>query len=178
MKMTIGKLLFELSLFVYPSLGFAQDLKFLGIPIEGKLHTFVNKLKEKGYSSIPFFIYNRSYNGFKTKNLSGSFWKFPNCYVFPRAIKGSKDVSSVIIRPRSDYWLKDELIYSLDQKYGRHTEYNSTVNSDEETFIWKVTGGEIILFANTIPGQVFELLYRNSHESKILKNYNYEDEEL
>ena len=98
------------------SVGYAQHLKFKGIPLEGTLTDFVSQLKAKG------FTYAGTEDGIAL--LQGEFAGYKNCIVGVATFSGTQNVCKVVsLFPdkenwsgvTSDYYGLKEL---LTEKYG------------------------------------------------------------
>ena len=165
MKGLILALLIGIPVFVYGQ----EHLRFLDHPITGDLKEFVKKLNAEGYESVS----NKyRFQGMQTKTVRGTFWKFSDSYVIVRKFKRSPDVSSVYIHPKNGYVLLNELIDVMDSKYGSHEEYTSYTNVNEINYSWNLPTGCISIFASTIYGQAFDILYQDYLEIIILNKVN------
>lgn len=184
------KLLVSISLLVASAIGImAQDhLSFKGIPIEGSMSSFCQKLKAKGFTSI-----GREGN---FALLTGDFTGI-NAHVAVVSTDDGKDVFGVIVVfDSSNEW--NELVSTYDRykdlytrKYGKPTvsKENNPARSDSNTALmaevydgkvvygsaWKVAGGDIELSIEKADGfyqgQVM-IRYRDAQnvETKIQKD--------
>lgn len=142
-----------------------EHLCFLDHPITGDLKEFVKTLNADGYESVS----NKyRFQGMQTKTVRGVFWKFSDCYVVVRKFKKSPDVSSVYIHPKKGFVLLNELIDVMDSKYGSHEVSTSYTNINEITYSWSLPVGCISIFASTIYGQAFDILYQDYIEVNII----------
>ena len=165
MKCLILALLIGMPVFVCGQ----EHLRFLDHPITGNLKEFVKTLNAEGYESVS----NKyRFQGMQTKTVRGAFWKFSDSYVVVRKFKKSSDVSSVYIHPKKEFVLLNELIDVMDSKYGSHEEYTSYTNVNEITYIWSLPMGCISIFASTINGQAFDILYQDYVEVNIINKVN------
>lgn len=93
-------------------------LAFMGIPIDGKLNSFVDKVKDKGFT-----VKNSSD---KQVVLSGEFASYKDCLVFLNAISSRDLVNKVSVAlPYTDNWLTlssryESLKLLLMKKYGNY----------------------------------------------------------
>lgn len=114
------------------SVGYAQHLKFKGIPLEGTLTDFVSQLKAKG------FTYAGTEDGIAL--LQGEFAGYKNCIVGVATFSGTQNVCKVVsLFPEQETWAAVSKDYYslkglLTEKYGEpvsvekfHREY---VDSD------------------------------------------------
>lgn len=110
------KLLTLLAATLLLSTSYAQHLKFKGIPLDGSLTEFVNKLKAKG------FTYNGTKDG--TAVLTGDFAGYKNCAIAVVTYQGTGKVSKVACCfPERETWANAYSDYStlkefLTEKYG------------------------------------------------------------
>ena len=159
---------FYIFIFLIPQIVYGQNhMQFLGHAITGDIKTFVNRLKSEGFKPISK---KYKFGGMKTKTLKGTFWKFPECHIVVRQPLQYEDVTSVYIHPLSNYVLLPDLVESLDAKYGKHEKYNLKVDVNAITLVWNIPKGQIHIFASTIYGQVFDILYSDYQEVKLLNN--------
>lgn len=113
------KLLFTILLLLTSSISFAQDehMKFMGIPIDGPLESFVQKLKTKGYSHI------ETRDGIAI--LRGEFATQKNCQIHVTTSGGRDKVNIVtVIFPKRQTWgdiMDHYTTYKslLTEKYGQ-----------------------------------------------------------
>ena len=130
------KLLTLLFVSLICSVGYAQHLKFKGIPLEGTLTDFVSQLKAKG------FTYAGTEDGIAL--LQGEFAGYKNCIVGVATFSGTQNVCKVVsLFPdkenwsgvTSDYYGLKEL---LTEKYGQPVSIeefsNRTPSSDISKF--------------------------------------------
>ncbi len=95
-------------------------LSFKGVPIDGSLNEYVNKMKQAG------FVHLGTQDG--TAILSGDFAGFKNCTIGVSALKSTNLVNTiVVVFPDSDSWSTLEGSYNalkdmLTQKYGAPAE--------------------------------------------------------
>lgn len=111
---------------------FAQHLTFKGVPIDGTLQSFVQKMKEAG------FQYEATENG--STILSGDFAGYKGCYVVVYTLQNKDLVSKIIaIFPEKDTWSDlvanyENLKDMLTEKYGAPSDqierFNTTVYDD------------------------------------------------
>lgn len=142
-----------------------KHLEFLDCPITGPMKEFVAQMQQKGLTKS----YSKGwFKQMKTKYLKGNFWYFTNCDVVIREFKDIDNVTSVYIHPQNNFLLLEDLIESLDGKYGQHRVqyFNSDVNA--VNFDWSVPEGQITIYASTIYGQAFDIIYRDYIEVKLL----------
>lgn len=123
----------------------SYPMKFIGIPMECKIDSFVTILERKGYIKCNE---EPCYRGYKTVQFKGKFWKWNDCTINVRENKFLGIVTSVIVYTEKDINFK-ETIQSLDKKYGYHdTDSTEYVNSGFADYIWENSMGKIILSIN------------------------------
>ena len=160
-KRRILPFLFLLSLFlVFTQCNFTH-LRFEGIPIDGPIEPFVQKLKEKGFKPVEKWE--------EMQCLKGTFAGKSNCQVFVlRNVKRDIVYRVVVCMPFRDNWEQIERDYQYLQRYyikklGAPDEFHSNfevpreVERDEDkwrllcadkcnyTSTWEVDGGKIYL---------------------------------
>lgn len=130
-------LLFVIGIILAASLS-AQNshLTFKGVPIDGSLNEFVNKMKEAG------FMHTDTQNGVAT--LKGDFAGYKSCFIFVRTLKPRYLVSEIVVAfPFRSYWYEAESDYKnlkdmLTRKYGEPVkvkeEFNRNNPSDDYKF--------------------------------------------
>lgn len=97
-----------------------EHLSFKGVPIDGSLNEYVNKMKQAG------FVHLGTQDG--TAILSGDFAGFKNCTIGVSALKSTNLVNTIlVVFPDSDSWATLEGSYNtlkdmLTQKYGAPAE--------------------------------------------------------
>lgn len=141
----------------------------MGHPICGDMKAFVDILQKDGFEKRGKKF---KFRGMKTKTMYGAFWRFPECNVVVRQPSGYSEVTSIFIHPLCNYVLLADLIETLDSKYGAHDEYISNINVNAITYSWGLPEGYIQIFASTIYGQVFDIVYRDYVEVRLLNNIN------
>lgn len=93
-----------------------SHLTFKGVPIDGSLNEFVNKMKAAG------FTHTGTSNG--TATLRGDFAGYKNCFIFVRTLMPDFLVYEIAVAfPYRSYWYEAESDYKnlkemLTQKYG------------------------------------------------------------
>ena len=110
------KFLFTLAFALMVMVTFAQDehMTFKGIPLQGSLNAFVQKLKGKGFTPMETTT--------EDATLIGKFASYDDCFVFVYAEKGN--VSSVMVMfPEQKTWNAItnryySLVGMLTEKYG------------------------------------------------------------
>lgn len=160
-KRRILPFLFLLSLLlVFTQCNFTH-LRFEGIPIDGPIEPFVQKLKEKGFKPVEKWE--------EMQCLKGTFAGKSNCQVFVlRNVKRDIVYRVVVCMPFRDNWEQIERDYQYLQRYyikklGAPDEFHSNfevpreVERDEDkwkllcadkcnyTSTWEVDGGKIYL---------------------------------
>ena len=160
-KKRILPFLFLLSLLlVFTQCNFTH-LRFEGIPIDGPIEPFVQKLKEKGFKPVEKWE--------EMQCLKGTFAGKSNCQVFVlRNVKRDVVYRVVVCMPFRDNWEQIERDYQYLQRYyikklGAPDEFHSNfevsreVERDEDkwkllcadkcnyTSTWEVDGGKIYL---------------------------------
>jgi len=92
-----------------------NHMKFKGIPMEGTLQNFTNKLKLKGYTPM----------GIKdgVSLLNGEFAGYKDCQIYAIADKSGMICKVAVIFPKMDRWSELESCYNkyksmLTEKYG------------------------------------------------------------
>ena len=160
-KRRILPFLFLLSLLlVFTQCNFSH-LRFEGIPIDGPIEPFVQKLKEKGFKPVEKWE--------EMQCLKGTFAGKSNCQVFVlRNVKRDIVYRVVVCMPFRDNWEQIERDYQYLQRYyikklGAPDEFHSNfevpreVERDEDkwrllcadkcnyTSTWEVDGGKIYL---------------------------------
>ena len=137
-------------------------LKFLGIPIQGSMEDFVEKLKAKGYKQSSKAD---EWHGMIGVTMIGNFWKFKNCKVSIRRFSDRSEISSVVVSVdhNSGFMLcLDDVVKSYIEKYGQPKDGN-----------WIVPGG--IISINAFSQNQYSIFYQNSYEVKrlnLVKNYD------
>lgn len=147
-----------------------RHLEFLGHPITGDLKAFVDQLKDEGFTSISK---KYKFEGMKTKTLKGRFWEFPECHVVVRQLSKVNDVTSVFIHPLSGYVLLDDMVEAFDIKYHPHETAYPKTDVNAVIYTWNVHEGCIQIYASTVYGQAFNIIYRDNTEVRML-NYIYD----
>lgn len=92
-----------------------EHMKFKGVPMEGTLQTFTNKLKAKGFT--PFGVQDG------VSLLKGDFAGYKDCTVVAVADKSGMICKVTVVFPTMDKWGDLEQCYSryksmLSEKYG------------------------------------------------------------
>ena len=99
-----------------------EHLTFKGIPIDGKLSTFINKLKSQGFSEK----YTQEYSAILNGKFSGE-----NCEVAVYASQNTKTVYKVVVVvEESNSWSSLKFTYKefkslLTSKYGKGSSYEN-----------------------------------------------------
>lgn len=151
-----------LLLFMATIVSVAQErARFMGIPIQGSVEDFANKLvKEKGFVIADVNDYENVNYIMETKKLIGTFEGFDKCNVYVRLMTDSlKEVSSVLVEVDTLKYKKrffDSIVGLYDEKYGAH--------SGTDEYSWVIEGGNISL---GIDGGKYYVVYMNSDEVKI-----------
>lgn len=141
--MIMKRLLLALLLIMTTLVSVAQEhMSFLGIPIEGSLDSFTNKLvNEKGFAVATVNDYENQNFIMETKKLIGTFEGFDNCNVYVRLMTDSlAEVSSVLIEIDTLAYKKesfDNLIKNYDERYGEHSNWDGIE--------WQFYEGEIVM---------------------------------
>lgn len=155
-------------LLTIPILVFGQGhMKFLAHPICGDMKPFVELLKADGFTVS---VKKSWFKKMKTKYLKGDFWWFPNCDIVIRQPKGYKQISSVYVHPHNNYLRLDDLIGTLDEKYGSHQTYCPSTDPYRINYSWDLPEGSIVIFASTVYGQSFDILYQDWTERTMIQN--------
>ena len=160
-KRRILPFLFLLSLLLVFTQCNYNHLRFEGIPIDGPIEPFVQKLKEKGFKPVEKWE--------EMQCLKGTFAGKSNCQVFVlRNVKRDIVYRVVVCMPFRDNWEQIERDYQYLQRYyikklGAPDEFHSNfevsreVERDEDkwkllcadkcnyTSTWEVDGGKIYL---------------------------------
>ena len=127
------KLLTLLAATLLLSTSYAQHLKFKGIPLDGSLTEFVNKLKAKG------FTYAGTQNG--TAYLSGDFAGYKNCTIRVDTHQGTNNVSIVLcVFPERETWADAYSNYVtlkdfLTEKYGNPESIEEFQKDNDSDFL-------------------------------------------
>lgn len=122
--------------------GQAQEhLRFMGIPIEGTVEQFANRLvTEKGLVIADWNEYEDPNFKMEAKMLNGSFEMFDECLFVVRKIEGAEETSSVFVYIDSLKCMNgefDKLNDLYDKKYGEHSGYWGNNK-------WESNGGRIL----------------------------------
>ena len=159
--------------------GYAQHLKFKGIPLEGTLTNFVTQLKAKGFSYI------ETDNGIAY--LQGEFAGHKGCTVGVATFSGTQNVCRVTtVFPEQDTWASASNDYYtlkafLREKYGEPISVekfqNDYVDSDVSKRHAIVNGEGNFISTFTTEGGKIELTIRKSGPIKLCIVLNYYDNE-
>ena len=142
-----------------------NHLCFLGQPITGNMKNFVAQMENKGLTKG----YSKGwFKGMRTKYLKGTFWRFPDCDIVVRGPKNTKDVTSVYVHPHNNFLLLGDLVESLDERYGAHAVKYSSADINAMNYVWSIPEGSIVIYASTTYGQVFDIVYRDHVEVRLL----------
>lgn len=122
----------------------AQDhMRFLGLPIEGTLTEFTNKLiKEKGFREKSMNK-DEEYDSFISRKLIGKYEKFGECKIMVRQMDGHNNVSSVIVQcdtTKYNFQQAIKLINYYDSIYGAHKSKSLLILNHYQ---WKLDSGYI-----------------------------------
>lgn len=161
------RILVAFFLFIYTSIfAYSQEhLTFLDCPITGPMNEFVAQMQLRGLTKS----YSRGwFKKMKTKYLKGDFWFFTNCDVVVRGFKNIDKVTSVYVHPQNNFLLLNDLIETLDGKYGKHSVLYSNTDVNAINFVWSVPEGQITIYASKTYGQAFDIIYRDYVEVKLL----------
>ncbi len=170
MKPTIGKIkIFLIAYLTIQTLDISgqNHLSFKGYTIAGDMKSLVSKMKADGFRTIQR---KNWFKGMRTKYLEGDYWRFPKCQIAIRQPKKYNEVTSIYIHPRNNYLLLEDLISTLDSKYGKHEEIISTIDINDRILTWNLQEGCIQIFARTIYGQSFDIIYRDYVEVNMLNH--------
>ena len=142
-----------------------NHLCFLGQPITGNMKNFVVQMESKGLGRG----YSKGwFKGMRTKYLRGNFWRFPDCDIVVRGPKKMKDATSVYVHPHNNFLLLNDLVESLDDRYGTHEVQYSNADINAMNYVWSMPEGCITIYASTTYGQVFDIVYRDHVEVRLL----------
>lgn len=124
------KLICLLLLCLLPSLAYAQrgaqHLTFMGIPIDGQLSTFVEKMKQRGFSLRDI--------GSGAATLRGTFAGYSNCEVMVVATPRSKRVHTVLVSFGVEHSWESLHDKYMELKVRLSGKYNKTYSIEE--FPW------------------------------------------
>lgn len=140
--------------------GKTNPMKFLGIPMECSLDSFSLAIEAKGY--IPQEK-DPDYDGFRTKQFVGKFWKWNNCKINVREHNRFKVVTSVIVYTEEGTNF-DEIISSLENKYGYYKETDE--GSGFVDYTWTLDSGRIIVTEVRSAGLI-SIKYQDSVEAML-----------
>lgn len=107
----------------------STHLKFKGVPIDGSLNTFVDRMRRSGFKS-------RTYSSGRA-TLAGDFADFRNCIVVVETLSGKNLVSKVSVHfPCREKWVNLEQDYKhlkslLTEKYGKPSSCAERFKPDE-----------------------------------------------
>ena len=137
-----------------------EHLQFMGIPMGGPIHEFVNTLcKEKGLTKE--YVSTISDTGESVYVLKGNFWTFEGCGI--SVVESSSNTAykvRVSILDLSVYKYKiniEDLVKNLTIKYGPY-KIDRDPGYKDEFLIWETNGGTIKYKENYIP-DILDALY-------------------
>lgn len=154
--------LIVLSLIMTTVISVAQEhMSFLGIPIEGSIDEFANKLvKEKGFVVAEVNDYENQRFVMETKKLIGAFEGFNPCNVYVRLMTDSlTEISSVLVEVDTLAYPKeafDSLVSKYDEMYGEHLSWRD--------FEWRFNQGKVCM---GVDGGNFYIAFVNREEALI-----------
>lgn len=145
-----------------------QHISFMGVALGGDMKSTLEQLKQQGLEDA---THKSWFPKMYCKYLEGSFWVFSDCDIAIRSIRKKQPVSSVYIHPHDNFLALNDLIRSLDEKYGRHDEYGSDYDVNAVNYQWDVPGGSIFIFGTNVYGQSFDILYEDNIEGRVKSIY-------
>lgn len=128
-----------------------EHLAFLGIPLNGPLNEYVDKLcAEKGMQKKD---YNITGTGEPYCSMSGSFWKFDNCDITIYADTNNNVQKAIVgITDVSIYKYKLQLEDLIDDYYLKYGSPSIKYDGDTRILVWGNKGGRIEYRRLVIPG--------------------------
>ena len=160
---------------VLPSMLQAQNATFAGVKVNQDKDTFVKALKEKGFTLIKSEKELKDDNGSIT--MKGKFWKFDDNVVHINYSLITEKVSSIhttFEHFTSKHYLVQELMNSLDTKYGQRVKVKGTIE-EETVYRWLSTGNSNMITISWVVWPEAKLdyftisYYSDSETEKILK---------
>ena len=164
-----------------------EHMSFLGLPIQGSLLDFSNKLVDKGFTIDPNNNYsqNEQLIPMETIKLKGDFETFKDCEIYVRLMKDSLDeISSIYINIDTTEHNKkqlDKLIYQYDSIYGKHIgidnddaywdfkEGRFSINKDEKGFNIAIINTDEVLIRDRKYRSVLFEAFKKGFEEEIEK---------
>lgn len=120
-----------------------EHLRFMGIPIEGNIDTFCEKLiKENGLKPSES-VDTVNIDGDKIRELTGSFMGFQKCLftILNNEDLGMVSCVSAFCEGPVDKVFIDKLIADFDNLYGKHKSYKLFL----QKYGWRTINGDILL---------------------------------
>lgn len=147
-----------------------EHLRFMGIPIDGKLEEFVEKLvKEKRFYKGEMTPLD-AFSDTEAMKVFGSFDSIPNCTVYVRKHKKLENTSSIVVYPPKNLDNIMTLVANYDSLYGKHYTIDSTRIVNKK--VWLPDYGKIQL--ESFWDSTYVVLYEDVAESTIRKQEEYE----
>ena len=144
-------------------------LKFMGLPIDGELNTFVNKLiMEKGFKVTPMNE-GEGYVPLETIKVKGDYNDFRNVTIFVNRHRQLANVSSVYVEFDATAHNKELLqkeIERLDQELGKNT--TETLISNK-IYKWETEEGNIEVYDSENTLNIFRILFIDYTQRYIVK---------
>ena len=149
-------------------------MKFVGIPMDQPYNSFINELKEKGFT---YSIKQEKWDveGYNCVSLDGKFWKFDNCKIHVKYSIATDIVTAVAVQ--KDYfsiWYSQvyELMDNLDIKYGARIKFKNDKYNTGYRWISDNPSGMVnvswCLMENIL--DLFTIEYFTSEETKKILN--------
>ena len=157
-----------------------EHMKFMGIPLGGPIHEFVNTLcEQKGFEKGGISTITET--GETVYTLKGNFWKFENCDIsVVESLNKTAYKVRVSIFDLSIYKYKiniEDLIENLTIKYGTYEIDHDPGYENDEFLIWRTNGGTIKYKENYIP-QILNALYIEYVDCDIKEYLNQKKQEI
>jgi len=152
-----------------------EHLRFMGIPLDGTLDAFCNKLiSEKGLVSVSM-TEGEQYSDMETRKLTGPFSGTKSCTYYVRRHNRLDNVSSVIVEDTLSALSEQEskkLISEFDRIYGQH-EKDNLLFVDTLGCLWNTPNGEVVLIFRCY-GSGYRIFFTDYTEKDLRKELDEE----
>ena len=155
-----------------------NEMKFVGVPMNQHYTSFIEQLKEKGFSYSPQQT-KWDFKGYDCITLKGNFWQFKDCEIRVKysIIKGT--VASVAVRKENfSVWKNKvyELMNNLDIKYGNRIEVENSDYTSQYRWLSTDPAGMVNVSWTMIYSiDLFMIEYFTTEETTKILNKEIED---
>lgn len=150
-----------------------EDMKFSGIPMNQTYSSFVDALKQKGFTdNVKQLVWD--FPGYKFITLAGKFWQFDDCEIRVKYSATTDSIASVAVRKQFfSIWYKKvfELMDNLDLKYGERLRLRGDANNSEYRWFSREPYGMVEvnwLLMEEVGLDQFMIEYFTTEETKVV----------